>query len=257
MANMLSKYGVPLPSGGNKTMLQPKAKYKFRVVVYNFGTDNNERDYIALDVDKVDRPSISFSTHKVFQFNTNSTYIGSHDWNPINLTIRDSIGNQSAKALSRQLQKQLDFQRRLTPRDDQLNAGYKFGVIIQMLNGRNADDTITNLTHNTIVSSATAITNNSALVNSVDSLIGGNSYNSSGILEYFICTGCVISDINYDSLDYSSSDPVTMTITIKPDNVTQFDSITNMYAESITSLFDDDTNTALNIIDQLFGSTVI
>lgn len=254
MADMLSKYGVPLPSGKNKTMLQPKAQYKFRVIVYNFGTEIDERDHIALDVDRVDRPSISFSTHQLYQFTTNTSYVGSYDWKEIKLTIRDSIGNSSAKALSRQLQKQLDFQRRITAKSEQDYSGYKFGMIIQMLNGRNHDDTLDTLGRNTAVSSATAITNNTGLVNAVDKFIGGSTYNSLGVMEYFVCTGCIITGISYDSLDYSSSSPVTIQISIKPDNCVQFDDIEEMYKARISSLLPDSVNQGLDILDRVIGN---
>lgn len=254
MANMLDKYGVPLPSGRNKTMLQPKAKYKFRVIVYNFGTDIDERDYIALDTDKVDRPSVSFSSHKLFQFTTNASYVGSYDWSPISLTIRDSVGNKSTKAISRQLQKQMDFQRRITPRSDQDFGGYKFGMIIQMLNGRNSDDDLENLGRDTLTDVATAATNNPGLVNAVDQFIGGSSYNSIGVVEYFVCTGCIITNADYDSLDYSSSSPLNITLTIKPDNVHQFDSIEEMFKSRISSLLPDEVNQGLDILDKVIGS---
>lgn len=254
MANMLNKFGVPLPSGRNKAMLQPKAKYKFRVIVYNFGTQIDERDHIALDVDKVDRPSISFSTHKLYQFTTNTSYVGSHDWNPITLTLRDSVGNASTKALSRQIQKQLDFQRRITSREGQDYGGYKFGLIIQMLNGRNSEDSLDNLGRDTLTDVATSLTNNSGLVNAVDQFIGGSSYNSAGVMEYFVCIGCVIQDVSYDSLDYSSSAPLNLTITIKPDTVHQYDTIEEMYKARISSLLPDEVNQGLDIIDRVFGS---
>lgn len=254
MTTMLNKYGVPLPSGKNKTMLQPKAKYKFRVIVYNFGTEIDERDHIALDVDQVDRPSVTFGTQKLNMFNTNTTYVTTQDWNSITLTIRDSVGNASAKALSRQLQKQIDFQRRISPRSEQQNTDYKFGLIIQMLNGRNSEDTVTNLARNTAVDVATAVTNNAGLTNAIDEFIGGSSYNSAGVMEYFVCVGCIIEDINYDSLDYSSSSPVTMKITIKPDNVVQYDTIEEMYSTRISSLLPDSVNKGLDIIDKLFGN---
>lgn len=252
--NMISKYGVPLPSGRNRSMLQPKAKYKFRVIVYNFGTEIDERDHIALDVDKVDRPTVSFNTHKLFQFTTNTSYIGSYDWEPITLTIRDSVGNASAKALARQLQKQIDFQRRITSRTDQDYGSYKFGIVIQMLNGRNSDDTIDNLARNTATSAATSLTNNGGLVNAVDQFIGGSTYNSAGVMEYFVLTGCIIQNISYDSLDYSSSNSVEMTISIKPDNCIQFDNIEEMYSTRINSLLPENVNQGLDIIDRVFGS---
>lgn len=254
MANMLDKYGVPLPSGKNRTMLQPKAKYKFRVIVYNFGTDIDERDYIALDTDKVDRPSVSFSAHKLFQFTTNASYIGSHDWKPITLTIRDSIGNKSTKAIARQLQKQMDFQRRITARGEQDYAGYKFGMVIQMLSGRNSDDSLENLGRDVLTDAISGATNNPGLTNAVDQFLGGSSYNSAGVIEYFVCTGCIITDTDYDSLDYSSSAPVSITLTIKPDSVHQFDSIDEMYKTRISSLLPDDVNQGLDILDRVIGS---
>lgn len=257
MATMLNKYGVPLPSGRNKAMLQPKSKYKFRVIVYNFGTDIDERDHIALDVDQVDRPSLTFGTQKLQMFTTNTTYVTTHDWNSIVLTIRDSVGNESAKAVSRQLQKQLDFARRITDRTQQDYSGYKFGVIIQMLNGRNSEDSVDNLLRDTATDVATAVTNNAGLTNAIDEFIGGSSYNSAGVMEYFVCVGCIIQDINYDSLDYSSSSPVTMKITIKPDNVVQYDTIEEMYSTRINSLLPDDVNKGLDIIDRVFGSAGI
>ena len=254
MANMIDKYGVPLPSGRNRTMLQPKAKYKFRVIVYNFGTDIDERDHIALDVDSVDRPSITFKTQKVFQFTTNASYIGSHDWNPISLTLRDSVGNKSTKAIARQIQKQLDFQRRITPRSSQDFGGYKFGMIIQMLSGRNSSDNLDNLGRDILTDVITGATNNPGLTNAVDQFIGGSSYNSAGVVEYFVCTGCIITDTNYDSLDYSSSAPLTIKLTIKPDTVHQFDSIDEMYKTRINSLLPDDVNKGLDILDRVIGS---
>lgn len=254
MANMLNKYGVPLPSGRNKTMLQPKAKYKFRVIVYNFGTDIDERDHIALDVDQVDRPTVTFGTQKLNMFTTNTTYVTTQDWNSITLTIRDSVGNESAKALSRQLQKQLDFQRRITARSEQEYSGYKFGLIIQMLNGRNSDDSLSNLAHDTVVDAVGAVTNNQGLTNALDQFIGGSKYNTAGIMEYFVCVGCVIENVNYDSLDYSSSSPVTMKISIKPDNVVQYDTIEEMYSSRINSLLPDSVNQGLDIIDRVFGN---
>lgn len=254
MANMLDKYGVPLPSGRNKTMLQPKAKYKFRVIVYNFGTEIDERDYIALDVDSVDRPSVTFATHKLFQFTTNTSYVGSYDWNPITLTLRDSIGNESTKAISRQLQKQLDFQRRITARDAQNFGGYKFGLIIQMLNGRNMEDNLDSFGRDTLVDVGTAATNNPGLVNAVDQFIGGSTYNSAGVVEYFICTGCILTDVNYDALDYSSSAPLNIKLTIKPDTVHQYDTIEEMFKDRIDSLLPDEVNQGLDIIDRVIGS---
>lgn len=255
MANMMDKYGVPLPSGKNKTMSQPKIKHKFRVVVSNFGTSIDEKDYIALEASSVDRPSISFETHKLYQFATNTSYVGRWDWKPITLTIRDSVDNKVAKSVMRQLQKQLDFQRRISDKSEQDYSGYKFRMMIETTGGANPDDSLTNLGRNTAVSAGTAITKNAGLVNTVDDFLGGSGYNSISTIDRWICYGCIITDIEFDSLDYGSSQYLTIKLTIKPDNAVQYDQIEEMYSDKISSLLPDGVNSALNIIDKIFGGT--
>jgi hypothetical protein len=148
----------------------------------------------------------------------------------------------------------MDFQRRITPRSEQDFGGYKFGLIIQMLSGRNSDDDLENLGRDTLVDATTAATNNPGLVNAVDEFIGGSSHNSAGVIEYFVCTGCIITDTSYDALDYSSSAPLNITLTIKPDTVHQFDSIDEMYKTRISSLLPDSVNQGLDILDRVIGS---
>lgn len=257
MATMMDKYGVPLPSGANRTMSQPKVKNKFRVVVYNFGTDLNEKDYVALEVNDVERPSISFETHQLKMFGTNTSYVGRWDWKPITLTIRDAVDNKVAKSIIRQLQKQLDFQRRITAKSEQPNSGYKFRMMIETTGGANPEDSVTNLLRDTAVDSATAITNNEGLVNSIDNFIGGNGYNALSTLDRWVLYGCIISDIEWDSLDYGSSQFITIKLTIKPDNCVQYDMTEEMYSDKISSLLPDDVNSTLDIIDRIFGSTII
>lgn len=253
----MDKYGVPLPSGRNKTMSQPKVKHKFRVVVYNFGTDVDEKDHVALEVNNVDRPSISFETHQLKMFGTNTSYLGRWDWKPITLTIRDAVDNKVAKSIIRQLQKQLDFQRRISAKSEQQYAGYKFRMMIETTGGANPDDSINNLIRDTAVDSATAITNNAGLVNAIDDFVGGNGYNAISTIDRWVCYGCIITDLEWDSLDYGSSQFITIKLTIKPDNCVQYDMIEEMYSDKISSLLPDDVNSTLDIIDRIFGSTQI
>jgi len=122
-----------------------------------------------------------------------------------------------------------------------------------MLNGRNSEDELPNLGRDTVVDIVGAVTNNEGLTNAIDQFIGGSRYNTAGVMEYFVCVGCIIEDVNYDTLDYSSSAPVTMKVTIKPDNVVQYDNIEQMYSTRINSLLPDSVNKGLDIIDRVFG----
>lgn len=249
MANSLDKYGVPLPSGRNRSISQPKVKYKFRVVVEQFGTDIDARDYIALDVDEVTRPKVNFNMQTVWAFGRSTSYIGAESWEPITLTIRDSVDNLATKELARQIQKQRDFQRRISDKEVQKYASYKFGMYIQTLTGENRTDSLSDLGRNTLEDIGTAITGNAPLINSVSNLIGGADRTVS---DYFYCTGCMIADVDYDSLNYSSSNYVTIKITIKPDNVIQYDSLDKMYSDRISSLLPDNVDNALDVIDKIF-----
>lgn len=257
MANIMDKFGVPLPSGRNRTMSQPKIKHKFRVVVYNFGTDMYEKDNIALNVDEIDRPSVEFEVHQLQYFNSNTKYFGKHNWKPITLTIRDSVDNLAAKGVYRQLQKQLDFHRRISLRSDQNTASYKFRLMLETTGGANPLDTVTNLVRDTAVDSATAITNNQGLVNDVDQFIGGKGYNAIDTLDRWVCYGCMISDIEWDSVNYGSSEYITMKLTIEYDNAVQYDMIEEMFSDKITSLLPDKIDSALDIVDKIFGNVGI
>lgn len=252
MANILDKYGVPLPSGRNATMKQPKPKYKFRVIVYNFGTDIDEKDYIAIDVDNVDRPSLSFSVQRLNNFNSNSKYVGKHNWNPITLTVRDSVDNKAATAIARQVQKQLDFQRRISSKSAQLKSSYTFRMAIETLSGQNPDDTMTNLIHDTVVDIGEAVTNNPGLINSIDQWLKPDGFNNNGLLDKWVCFGCVISEVDWDNLDYSNSKFLTIKLTIEMANCVQYNRISEIYGAPIDTLLPDEMNDFLNVIDNMF-----
>lgn len=252
-ASIMDKFGVPLPSGRNRTMSQPKIKHKFRVVVYGFGTDIDEKDYLAMNVDEVDRPSVEFETFQLQYFNSNTNYFGKHSWKPITLVIRDSVDNLAAKGIYRQLQKQLDFHRRISDRNQQQTASYKFRMMIETTGGANPDDTLTNFLRDTAVDAGTALTNNQGLVNAIDDFVGGKGYNAMSTLDRWVCYGCMIQDISWDSINYGSSDYITIKLTIAIDNAVQYDMIEEMYSTRIRSLLPDSVDNGLDIIDRIFG----
>lgn len=51
----------------------------------------------------------------------------------------------------------------------------------------------------------------------IETLDGGND----GVLEQWYLEGCFLESINYDSFDYSSSDPMTIQMSVRYDNATQ------------------------------------
>lgn len=206
-----------------------------------------------MNVDEVDRPSVEFETFQLQYFNSNTNYFGKHSWKPITLVIRDSVDNLAAKGIYRQLQKQLDFHRRISDRNQQQTASYKFRMMIETTGGANPDDTLTNLIRDTAVDAGTALTNNQGLVNAIDDFVGGKGYNAMSTLDRWVCYGCMIQDISWDSINYGSSDYITIKLTIAIDNAVQYDMIEEMYSTRIRSLLPDDVDNGLDIIDRIFG----
>lgn len=256
----LNKFGVPLKSGRQRIMNQPKLKHKFRVVFNNFGISNDDADYAVMEVDTVDRPSVSFSVHNMKRFTGNGYYVGSHEWGEIKLVIRDVVSNDSTRAVYRQLQKQLDFSRRISRRSAQQHAGYHFQMAIETLGGANPDDTISNLIRNTATDVISAITDNSDFANELNNIIGnvdGSTANPASMIDRWYCTGCVLKNISWDSMDYSVADYATITLTIQPSYCTLYDNYKAMYKERISSSMDDSIDDFLNIADSVFGAVEI
>lgn len=253
MASTINKYGVPLPSGRNVTMMSPKVQYKFRIAVYNFGTGTvNERDWIALNVDSAQRPSITFEQQSLNMFSSTVNYFGKHSYSPMKVTLRDDVGNNVAKSVAKQIQRQKDFHRRITDPKTQDYSGYKFSLMLEILSGENPTDSNSNLGRDIATSVGTALTNNAGLVNSVDSLIGGESRNTLR-LEYWLLTGCFLEDIDYGALDYSSSSYNKIDLSIRYDTAIQYDDIEEMYSDQIQSSLGKKTDKTLNVLDKVFG----
>lgn len=130
----LSKFGVPLD--GNKLgMLQPKLKYRFRVLFESFGNNENLRE-LTSQVETVTRPSINYNEIPVHSYNSVAYAMGKHEWQTIDLTVRDDINNSVASAVGAQIQKQLNHFEQTGPI---AGINYKFGMQIHTLDGTNGE----------------------------------------------------------------------------------------------------------------------
>lgn len=173
----LQNFGIAMGDGtGRGGILQPKTKYKFRVVVSNFGVPGSTIAFTQ-QVMKVNRPSATFAPVEVHSYNSRAYYAGKPEWAETDLTLRDDVTNAVAALVGAQLQKQMNYFQQTTP----LSGGnYKFQMIIDTLDG--GDDTT---------------------------------------LEEWVYEGCFLSSVGYDDFDYGSSDPMTIILKIRYDNVTQ------------------------------------
>lgn len=130
----LSKFGVPL-DGAKLGILQPKLKYRFRVLFEGFGVNENLRELTA-QVMNVGRPSITYSQIDVHSYNSIAYAMGKHEWQTIDLSVRDDINNSVSSAVGAQVQKQLNHFEQTGPVS---GTNYKFGMEIHTLDGTNGE----------------------------------------------------------------------------------------------------------------------
>ena len=129
----------------------------------------------------VTRPNLTFEEITLDVYNSRSYLAGKHTWDPLTLNLRDDVSGNVQKKVGEQLQKQFDFMEQSSAAS---GIDYKFTTRIEILDG-------------------------------------GNGANEVGVLETWECYGCFLTNANYNSLAYSTNDPVTVTLSIRYDNAIQ------------------------------------
>jgi len=133
MAN-LSKFGIPLD--GNKLgILQPKQKYRFRVVWQNFGENNGLRE-MTQNVMTCTRPKITENEIELHSYNSVAWIRGKHTFDPIEITLRDDITNAVISSVGAQIQKQMNHYEQTSA---VAGINYKFSMEIHSMDGTNND----------------------------------------------------------------------------------------------------------------------
>jgi hypothetical protein len=129
----------------------------------------------------VTRPNVSFDQMTVDIYNSRVYLAGKHTWEPITLNLREDVSNNVQKMVGEQLQKQFDFFEQSSAAS---GADYKFVTRIEILDG-------------------------------------GNGANAATVLETFELYGCYLESTNYNTLNYATSEVVTVALTIRYDNAIQ------------------------------------
>ena len=127
------------------------------------------------------RPSVSFQEIPIDIYNSKIYLAGKHEWETVTINLRDDASNQVARLVGQQLQKQLDF---LEQASAASGIDYKFTTVCQVLDG-------------------------------------GNGAVEPTVLESWELYGCYLVSSNYNELNYGSSEPVTIGLTIRFDNANQ------------------------------------
>ena len=129
----------------------------------------------------VTRPNVSFEDIEIAVYNSKVRLAGRHTWENISLNVRDDATGQVSKLVGEQLQKQFDFFEQASAAS---GIDYKFTTRIEVLDG-------------------------------------GNGVSTPNVLETWEVYGCYLQSANYNSLNYATNDPVTISLTIRYDNAVQ------------------------------------
>ena len=129
----------------------------------------------------ITRPNLSFETTTIDVYNSKVYLAGKHTWETVTLTLREDVSNNVQKLVGEQLQKQFDFFEQSAAAS---GSDYKFVTRIEITDGAN----------------------------------GANVVN---VLETFELYGCYVESANYNQLAYGTSDPVTVTLSLRYDNAIQ------------------------------------
>ena len=180
----LTNFTVPLAGGSSQTsqgLLMPKLKYRFRLSFVNFGVSTNNVVELTKQVQDAKRPSVKFNPITVDIYNSKVYFQGKPEWDETSVTLRDDQAGNIAKMVGEQIQKQFDFQEQASAAS---GIDYKFTLQIDILDGGNG-----------------AVTPN--------------------VLESWALYGCFLTSVDYGELNYNSSDPMTVALSIRFDNAEQ------------------------------------
>jgi len=182
-SDTLRNLSVQPEDGSNQGLLMPKLQYRFRVNFIDFGAVGDDQGALTLTRQVIDaaRPQVQFDEITLNAYNSRVYLAGKHTWQPLSINVRDDASGLISKAVGAQLQKQLDFFEQQSAASRQ---DHKFYTEIQIIDG-------------------------------------GNGINAPQVLENWSLAGCFLQQANYQTLNYGTSEAVTIALTIRYDNAIQ------------------------------------
>lgn len=170
--------GIPFSDGTGLGLFQPKQKNKWMVQFVNIGALSSARD-LSAQVVTMSRPKVTFQEHELHRYNSMAWIAGKTSYEPLQLTFQDNYGNGATSVIQSQTELQ------------------------QKLIGANAGPYLASAPDANTYKFATILY----------MLDGGTN-----ILEQWNYEGCFIQQADYGEVDYSTSEPVTISLTVRFDN---------------------------------------
>jgi len=179
----LSRMTVPLASDqSSPTQGLLMPKLKYRFrVVFENFGVSTPRTELTKQVMDFTRPSVTFEEMTIDLYNSKMYLAGKSSWETITINLRDDAGGQVSRLVGEQLQKQMDFMEQASASS---GIDYKFVTKCEVLDG-------------------------------------GNGVYAPTVLETWELYGCFLQAANYGDLNYGTSEPVSIALTMRFDNALQ------------------------------------
>jgi hypothetical protein len=136
------------------------------------------RSEITKNVMNITRPTVSFENQEIHVYNSKINVLGKHTWDPVTINLRDDVNGEMTRRVGEQMQKQFDFFEQMSSVS---GVDYKFTCKYEVLDG-------------------------------------GNGATAPVVLETWELYGCYILNVNYNEMDYTASDPASISLSIQFDN---------------------------------------
>jgi len=179
----LTRMTVPLASDqSNPNQGLLMPKLKYRFrVIFENFGVSTPRTELTKQVMDFTRPQVDFADIDIPIYNSTVRLAGKYTWSDLTCNLRDDAGGNVSRLVGEQLQKQLDFTEMASAA---AGIDYKFLTRFEVLDG-------------------------------------GNGAAEPVVLENWEIYGCYLQQVNYNNMDYSASEPVTIALTIRFDNASQ------------------------------------
>jgi hypothetical protein len=179
----LTRMTVPLASDqSNPNQGLLMPKLKYRFrVIFENFGVSTPRTELTKQVMDFTRPTATFEEIPIDLYNSKMYLAGKATWETITINLRDDAGGQVQRLVGEQLQKQMDFMEQASASS---GIDYKFVTKCEILDG-------------------------------------GNGLSTPTVLETWEMYGCFLTSANYGDLNYGTSEPVTIALTMRFDNALQ------------------------------------
>jgi len=127
------------------------------------------------------RPNVSFAKITLPVYNSTIYMAGKHTWQTLSINVRDDASGAVTRAIGAQLQRQLDMAEQASAASA---SDYKFSMTLEILDG-------------------------------------GNGVAVPQVLETWYLVGCYLEAVNYNTVNYGTSEDIKIALTVQYDNAIQ------------------------------------